>query len=124
MQTLKIFPLIFVLFLSGCVMDETQDLASLLIGTYKGKAADEFTSSNGKSVVISKISNDEIEIKPQSDNIINTVLRIRVVQDGNWIKQANDQMGVSFEAKASKNRIPMKFSTDNPIQSFEGNKSN
>ena len=103
-------------------MDETKDLASLLVGTYKGKATDNFSSSSGKEVIITKITNDQIEIAPSTGNLINTVLRLKVVQDGNWVREADGQPGVSFEAKASKNRIPMSFSTDAPMQSFSGDR--
>lgn len=110
--------------LTNCTMDETDDLASLLVGTYKGKASDNFTSSNGVQVIITRISNNEIEITPDGANIFNSILRLRVVQDGNWIRHDENQTGVTFEAKASKNRIPMSFSTNAPVQTFEGTRTN
>ncbi|MFY0673579.1 MAG: hypothetical protein JXQ87_09245 [Bacteroidia bacterium] len=110
--------------MSNCAMEETDDLAALLVGTYKGKGSDSFSSSNGIQVIITRISNNEIEITPDGANIFNSTLRLKVVQDGNWIRHDQTQNGVTFEAKASKNNIPMSFSTNAPVQAFDGNRVN
>lgn len=112
------------LLLANCSMEETDDLAALLVGTYKGKASDNFTSSTGVQVIITRISNDEIEITPDGGNILNSTVRLKVIQDGNWIRHDQAQTGVTFEAKASKSRIPMSFSTNVPVQTFDGNRNN
>ncbi|MGB0429459.1 MAG: hypothetical protein ACPGLV_03230 [Bacteroidia bacterium] len=124
MKTIKLLPLILITLVSACTLDETPDVASLVVGTYKGKASDDFTSSNGKKVIITKISNNEIKITPDGDNLINSAFSVQIVQDGNWVKQSANQQGATFEAKASKNSVPITFSLNAPSSSFEGKREN
>ncbi|MBI1182658.1 hypothetical protein GC194_00190 [bacterium] len=106
--------------LSGCTMKETADLASLLVGSYKGSATDELSTEKNMEIIITRISNDSIQISPGFGNLVNSQFSLKIKQDGNYIRHADDQNGLTFEAKASARRIPLKFSTNTPIQTFDG----
>jgi len=120
MKKIIVIAILSSILLNSCVMEETTDLASLLVGSYIGIATDNFSTEDKQKVIITRISDNEIEITPDLGNLINSSFSLKITQDGNYIRHASDQMGLSFEAKASKKSIPLKFSTNVPVQTFDG----
>lgn len=111
---------LFLGFASCNNLDDTEDIASLLVGTYKGDAQNDFSDEKNVKVIITRISNDTIEIAPAELNFTNTTFRLKVTISDNIVKHHSSESGITFEAEPKKRKIPMKFSVNNPIQTFEG----
>lgn len=101
-------------------LDDTEDIASLLVGTYKGDAQNDFADEKNVKVIITRISNDTIEIAPAELNFTNTTIRLKVTINDNVVKHHSSESGITFEAEPKKRKIPMNFSVNSPIQTFEG----
>jgi len=101
-------------------VEDTDDIASLVVGTYVGDAADKFTSEKELKVEITRIGDTQISIEPLDENTVNSQFNISLVRDGNVLRQSEATTGVTFEARVSKKSIPMSFSVEAPFQSFDG----
>ena len=106
--------------LSSCVMEDTADLASLVAGTYIGTGSDAFSTKKNLRVEVVRKSDTEISIVPLDDNTTNSILSLSLVQDGNWVKQSAESQDVTFEAKISKNKVPITFTRSSLSETYEG----
>lgn len=109
-----------ILFSSCSRVEDTDDIASLVVGTYVGDAADKFTSEKDLKVEITRLGDTQISIEALDGNTINTQFNISLERDGNVLRQTEATSGVTFEARVAKKFIPMSFSVEAPFQSFDG----
>ncbi|MBI3141422.1 MAG: hypothetical protein HYZ16_01195 [Bacteroidetes bacterium] len=107
---------------AGCEVEEFQDLASELVGTYQGEASDDFIRMKNQEIIVSRISDHLIEVTPSMDNMITIPFRLEIVQDGKYVKHTPDAVDISFEATMSGDRVKLSFQANNPLHSFDGNR--
>lgn len=106
--------------LAGCEVEEYEDLASVLVGTYQGEANDDFVSMRNQEIIVSRISDHLIEVSPSIKNMINLPFRLEIVQDGKYVRHTPDAVDISFEADISSDRVKLSFQANNPLHSFDG----
>lgn len=105
----------------GCQdLDDTEDLATLLVGTYVGDAQDNVTSAKNVKIIVTRLDNTTIQIAPAEDNLITPNLEVKLVIENEIITHVSSELGITFRAEPGKRKIPIKFSTSTPIQTFEG----
>lgn len=109
------------LLFTGCQdLDDTEDLATLLVGTYVGDAQDNVTSAKNVKIIVTRLDNTTIQINPAEDNLITPNLEVKLVIKDNVITHETSQTGITFKAEPAERKIPIEFSTSSPIQTFEG----
>lgn len=123
MKLLSLAALFTCLLFTGCQdLDDTEDLATLLVGTYVGDAQDNVTSAKNVKIIVTRLDNTTIQINPAEDNLITPNLEVKLVINDNVITHESSQPGITFKAEPAERKIPIEFSTSAPIQTFEGQK--
>ena len=98
------------------------DIASLVVGDYKGSGENPSGSFVMQTVKVSKINNTRIQVENAAGSTAITTFQVDIMQAGNFITQTVNESTNSIAFNLSASPITLAFDTYGPDQDFGGQK--